>query len=257
MVLPSLFVSHGSPELPLLQGSVVEFLKGLGDKIPRPQAIVAISAHWGSAFPLVTANPHPSTIHDFGGFPDALYRLQYPAPGDPQLAARIVKLLQDEGIRAELDPTRGLDHGTWTPLLLVYPQAEIPVIQVSLQPHLGTAHHLALGSALQSLRHEGILVLASGGATHNLRAFGSYPYDADPPLWVSQFQDWMTQAVTEGRVDDLLHYRDLAPHAARNHPTEEHLLPLFVAMGAGGSVGQLIHQSTTYGVFSMAAYAFG
>lgn len=254
---PAVFISHGSPELPLQSGSVVDFLKQLGTQLGQPKAILCISAHWGTRRPAVNGTLAPPTIHDFSGFSPKLYRLQYPAPADPELGDQVVDLLNSAGIESEVNPERGLDHGAWNPLMLMYPAANIPVIQLSIQPRLGTLHHLVVGQALEPLRDQGILVLASGGATHNLREFGGYAYNAAPPHWVSQFDEWLKDAVTMGKVEQLLNYRDLAPHAVRNHPTEEHLLPLFMAMGAGGvTKGTQLHSSFTYGVFSMAAYAF-
>ncbi|HEY9735252.1 MAG TPA: class III extradiol ring-cleavage dioxygenase, partial [Trichocoleus sp.] len=173
------------------------------------------------------------------------------------LAKRVVELLSDAGLQAETHPSRGLDHGVWTPLMLAYPEAQIPVTQLSIQPGLGPEHHLMLGRALEPLRDEGVLILASGAATHNLWAFNS-AYEAAPPEWVVAFDQWLEDAIAQHAVPNLLNYRQLAPHAADNHPTEEHLLPLFVALGAAGEQGQgrQIHHSYTYGVFSMAAYAF-
>jgi 4,5-DOPA dioxygenase extradiol len=184
----------------------------------------------------VSAPTANETIHDFRGFPAALYDMRYPAPPAPDVAAASVSLLREAGIRAVIDLERGLDHGAWVPLMLMYPGADIPVAQVSVQTALGPAHHLRLGEALAALRAEGVLILGSGAYTHNLmelrslRAVGA----GDEPDWVRGFADWADAALEEGRVDDMLAYRRLAPHGARNHPTEEHLLPLFVAMGAGG-----------------------
>ena len=258
MSSPTIFLSHGSPELPLQSGAAPDFLKQLGTLLGKPKAILAISAHWGTRHPVVSAVEKPQTIYDFSGFPAELYRLRYPAPGAPGLAARVIELLTAAGIEGSVSPDRGLDHGAWTPLMLMYPAADVPVTQLSIQPHLSPAHHLALGRALEPLRHEGVLILASGSATHNLWEFGGYTYDAVAPNWVTQFADWLTDAVTQGKVEELLNYRQLAPHAARNHPTEEHLLPLFVALGAGGTDvrGYPLHSSFTYGVFSMAVYMF-
>lgn len=255
---PIIFVSHGAPSLVLEDCAARDFLKRLGSELGAPRAIVAISAHWASESPALTGTANPDTIHDFYGFPDALYRLRYPAPGAPQLAAQICELIHAGGFECEIDPQRGLDHGTWSPLLLMYPQAQVPVVQIAIQPHRGAAHHFALGAALASLRDEGILIMGSGGATHNLgqiRGGGNPP----APKWVSAFAEWLTDAVTDGRSAELVNYRRVAPCAAENHPSEEHFLPLIVAAGAAGegARGRCLHSSYTYGVLSMASYAFG
>jgi len=256
-MLPTLFVSHGAPDLPIRTGSASEFLRSLHQHLPPPKAILVISAHWYSDIPAVSATVNPQTIHDFSGFPQALYKLNYPAPGSPELAQRIITLLAQSGIFCEAHPSRGFDHGTWTPLILAYPAATIPVVQLSIQYHQDVIYHRHLGQALASLRQDGVLILGSGSATHNLGAFGN-DYDAPPLHWVQQFDDWLATTIEQGDWNSLMHYRDCAPYAQQNHPTEEHLLPLFVALGAGGMnvKGKRIHSSYTYGAFSMAAYAF-
>lgn len=255
---PVLFVSHGAPTLAIEQGPAREFLANLGAALGRPKAILVVSAHWETAQPEVTAAQKPETIHDFYGFPKELYSLRYPAPGAPQLAGRVEALLRSAGLPAEVVPERGLDHGAWVPLMLAFPQADIPVTQLSLQTRLGTAHHFKLGEILRPLRDEGVLILASGSATHNLREFGRHAYDAPPPQWVADFNEWLAAAVEAGRTQELLDYRKKAPHAVRNHPTEEHLFPLFVALGAAtpDTQSQRIHSSYTYGVIAMDAYRF-
>jgi 4,5-DOPA dioxygenase extradiol len=255
-MLPSLFISHGSPMLAITPAPARDFLTGFGSLFPRPKAILVASAHWETARPAVNAVARNDTIHDFGGFPRPLYALSYPAPGDPALAERVSDLLCAAGLASEIDHARGLDHGAWIPLLLAYPGADIPVLQVSVQSHLGPAHHLQLGQALAPLRAEGVLVIGSGSFTHDLRRFRGQPIDAPEAPDVTEFSDWMDSALTEGRTCDLLTYRNKAPHAADEHPTEEHLLPLFVALGAGGGKAQRIHQSTNYGVLRMDAYSF-
>ncbi len=255
--LPTIFLSHGAPDLPIRDGAVTDFLKSLHQRFPKPQAILVISAHWNSRKPTVSKAIQPQTIYDFGGFPDAVYQLSYPAPGAPVLADRVVSLLTQAGISSQTHPTRGLDHGAWTPLILAYPDADIPVTQLSIQYGGSALHHFRIGQALEALRSEGVLILASGSATHNLWAFDSQ-YDAPPPDWVKVFDDWLAERIAEGNWDAVLNYQQIAPYAAKNHPTDEHLLPLFVALGAGGSgvKGERLHQGYTYGAFSMAAYAF-
>lgn len=257
--MPVLFVSHGAPTLPLESSAAHDFLAGLGAALGRPRAILAVSAHWETGQPAVSTAVRPETIYDFHGFPQALYRLRYPAPGAPQLAARVAGLLAASGMPARPDPQRGLDHGAWTPLILMYPQADIPVTQLSIQPQAGAEYHLKLGEALRPLRDEGVLILASGSVTHNLHEFrGGAGRDAQPPAWVTEFNEWLAAALIEGRRADLCAYRSRAPHAARNHPTEEHLLPLLVAAGAGGTdlKARRLHSSYAYGVIGMDAYRF-
>jgi 4,5-DOPA dioxygenase extradiol len=258
MTLPSLFLSHGAPTLPLTESPAREFLVGLGRRLPRPKAILVVSAHWETAQPELNAIERNDTIHDFYGFPRALYDLRYPAPGAPELAAEIAAQLKAAGLDATLDGSRGLDHGAWVPLLLMYPQADIPVLQLSIQTERGPKHHLDIGRALQALREQDVLVIGSGSFTHNLMEFRGARLDDPPPPWVDAFADWVDDAVTENRVDDLLDYRRLAPYARNNHPTEEHFLPLFAALGAAGegARAERLHTSSTYSVLRMDVYAF-
>ena len=255
---PALFVSHGSPTLPLERGEAVDFLRQLGRSLGRPEAILAVSAHWDTARPAVSSVEEPETIYDFYGFPEELYRLRYPAPGAPGMAKRAASLLADAGMQPQVDPQRGLDHGAWTSLMLMYPQADIPVTQLSIQSRLGPAHHVRLGEALRPLREEGVLIFASGGATHNLRELRHQRGNPEPQPWVVEFNEWLAGAVLSQRTDDLVNYRERAPHAVRNHPTDEHLIPLFVALGAGGpgADAQRLHSSISSGVISMDAYRF-
>jgi 4,5-DOPA dioxygenase extradiol len=251
--LPSLFVSHGAPNLVVSDTAARAFLQDLGRELPRPEAILVVSAHWESERPKVGTAAEPETIHDFRGFDEA--RLRYPAPGAPDLARRAATLLGEAGVGASEDPARGLDHGAWVPLMLLYPAADVPVTQVSVQPALGPEHHLRIGQALRSLRDDRILVMGSGALTHNLAEARGYGMHDPAPHWVVEFGRWMHAAVEAGRTEDLLDYRTRARYGARNHPTEEHLLPLFAAMGAGGP-GRRLHTSETYGVLMMDVYAF-
>jgi 4,5-DOPA dioxygenase extradiol len=256
--LPAIFISHGAPDLPLRPSATRDFLIQLGRQLDRPQAILVISAHWNTTQPLVSAVAQPETIHDFGGFPAELYRLQYPAPGAPQLADRIDRLLKEFGFDSEVVTSRGLDHGAWNPLMLMYPDADIPVTQLSIQPHRDPDYHVRLGQAIESLRSEGVLILASGTATHNLWELGGYRDEDPPPAWVADFADWLAQKVIAGDRSALIDYQRQAPYAKRNHPTPEHLLPLFVAIGAGGEGAKVnqLHSSYTYGILNMSAFSF-
>jgi 4,5-DOPA dioxygenase extradiol len=258
MTMPSLFLSHGAPTLPLTDTPARAFLTRIHDLLPRPTAILVVSAHWESEQPTLNAVDWNETIHDFYGFPRPLYDLRYPAPGQPQLATRIADLLDQVGFATRLDRHRGLDHGAWVPLLLMYPHADIPVLQLSVQPHLGPSHHLRLGRALAPLRNEGVLIVGSGSFTHDLSEFRGHRPDDPAPGWVNDFADWFDRALNEHRGDDLLNYRRLAPFAVKNHPTEEHLLPLYVALGAAGDDAAItrLHASSTYAVLRMDVYAF-
>lgn len=257
MVKP-LFLSHGAPTLPFDDVPARTFLRSLGAGLERPKAILVISAHWETWAPCVSAAGRNTTLHDFYGFAPALYQLDYPAPGDAPLAGRIASLLAEAGLTCAIDEARGLDHGAWVPLMLAWPHADIPVVQLSLQSHLGPAHHLQIGRALAPLVHEDVLIIGSGSFTHDLSSWRGQAGMAEPE-WVTRFADWFSQALIEQRTDDLLAYRTLAPFAVRNHPSEEHLLPLFVALGAAGpdAITQPLHASCTFGVLRMDAFAFG
>lgn len=255
---PAVFVSHGAPTLAVEQNDTVEFLKRLGGELGRPESILCVSAHWNTEAPSVSGAERPETIHDFGGFSEELYRMRYLAPGAPNLAGRVRKLLDEAGCNCTVSPTRGLDHGAWVPLKLIYPEADVPVTQLSVQPLLGPEHHFKMGRALASLRAEGVLILATGSATHNLSRIG---HTEVPPAWASEFDEWLFRKVSDGAHEELLDYRRFAPHAAVAHPTDEHLLPLFVALGAGSggfaTRGRSLHRGWTWGSLSMAAYSFG
>ncbi|SEQ37241.1 DODA-type extradiol aromatic ring-opening family dioxygenase [Pseudomonas soli] len=249
-MLPSLFISHGSPMLALQPGASGPALAALARALPRPKAIVVVSAHWESRELLVMSNPHPQTWHDFHGFPPALYAVHYPAPGEPALAQRLAGLLG-----ARLDEQRPFDHGAWVPLALMYPQAEIPVVQVSLPSQAGPALQLKVGQALAQLGEEGILLIGSGSITHNL---GELDWHAGPDAvepWALAFRDWVVEQLKAGDEAALMDYRRQAPFAVRNHPSDEHLLPLFFAMGAGERFG-IVHQGFTLGALGMDIYRF-
>ena len=254
-MLPSLFISHGSPMLALEPGASGPALKRLAAALERPHAIVVVSAHWESRELLVSSSPQPDTWHDFGGFPAALYAVQYPAPGDPALAKQVSELLCAAGIPARLDPQRPFDHGTWVPLSLMYPKADIPVVQVSLPTQLGPKLQEMVGAALASLREQNILLIGSGSITHNL---GELDWRAGPESiepWALAFRDWMIEKLKAGDTPALHDYRQQAPFAVRNHPSDEHLLPLYFARGAGEQFG-IVHQGFTLGALGMDIYRF-
>jgi 4,5-DOPA dioxygenase extradiol len=235
------------------------FLEELGASMPRPAAIVVASAHWETAgSPAVSFAEQPQTIHDFGGFPAALFKMQYPARGAPDVAAKAAALLEKGGYAVQRNKTRGLDHGAWVPLKLMYPEADIPVLQVSLVRGASPSEHERLGAALAPLRDENILIIGSGSLTHNLYEFRGQDVDASVQSWVSGFSTWMHDMLQDKQRDALLDYRQRAPFAERNHPTEEHLLPLFVAMGAAGEgvAAERLHSSVEYGILAMDVYSF-
>lgn len=254
-LMPTLFISHGPPSIALMENPAAAFLRSLGEQLPRPEAIVCASAHWEAWRPMVTSGAAPATIHDFGG-PPQLFQLRYPAPGAPDLATEILSLLAKNGIEGMPDPDRGLDHGAWVPLMMAYPEAEIPVLQVSVQTERDAAWHCRFGEALAPLRERGVLIVGSGGAVHNLEEIGGYALDAPPPEYVRRFDEWLSAAATAAENDALLDYRRRAPEPDRCHPwPAEHFLPFFVPLGAGRGVRACrIHQGFMYGTLSMAAY---
>lgn len=257
--LPALFISHGSPMLALNAGQAGAAWKRIAANLPRPRAIVVASAHWLTAIPAVSSTATPATIHDFYGFPEPLFRLRYTPPGSPALAEVLAQRLVDAGLEAGVDPARGLDHGAWVPLMNMYPEANIPTFQLAIQPRNTPEHHWRVGQALRSLASEGVLVLASGSMTHNLRelAFGA-PEDSAAYDYVPVFANWMREALIKRDLPSLFDYRNRAPEAARAHPTEEHLLPLFVALGAGSDDGAVerLYAGITEGGLAMDCYAF-
>ncbi|MCE9678676.1 dioxygenase [Shewanella sp. AS1] len=269
-LMPSLFVSHGSPMLALEDSDNAAFLTELGGKLLKPKGIVVFSAHTDSqAGVRITAGEQPKTVHDFYGFPDALYRIEYRAPGAPALAEKVANLLKAGGLDAVLDKQMGWDHGLWNPLCRLYPQADIPVVQVSLDTSKGAKYHYQLGKALSSLRAQGVLILGSGGISHNLREIFSRPGDPDRVEKMQAFVRWIADGVAKQDLSSLLDYEAKAPYARFNHPTVEHLMPFYVALGAGqaeadtdldtesGSRPALrLHQSVEMQILALDSYAW-
>lgn len=257
--LPALFLAHGAPTMALQPGQAGAALAQAAASLPRPRAIVVVSAHWQTPRPTIGTAPELKTIHDFHGFPPDLYRIRHPAQSHPGIAEQVRQRLGEDGIEVEIDKQRGLDHGAWTPLLLMYPQADIPIVPLSLQSGLGPEHHLRVGRILAPLLADGVLLLASGNITHNLGDFcKSFAETTGTPTYVAEFADWIWQRLATGDEEALLAYRQRAPNAVRAHPTEEHLLPLYVALGAAGADyrPERLYQGIASVVLAMDSYAF-
>ncbi|MCF8980855.1 DODA-type extradiol aromatic ring-opening family dioxygenase [Pseudomonas syringae] len=255
-MFPSLFISHGSPMLALQPGESGPALARLAAEMPRPRAIVMVSAHWESHELLVNGNPQPETWHDFGGFAAELFAVQYPAPGLPDLTREVVELLAASDLPARIDSRRPFDHGVWVPLSLMYPQADIPVVQISLPSRQGPELQTRVGKALAGLRAVDVLIIGSGSITHNLGELNWNGDSARVEPWAQAFRDWMIDKLASDDESALHQYRSLAPHAVRAHPSEEHLLPLYFARGAGGAFS-VAHQGFTMGALGMDIYRFG
>ena len=260
--LPALFVSHGAPLFAIEPGDTGPALRRWAQALPAApelRGIVILSPHWMARAPAVMTHPAPPTWHDFGGFPEALYQLQYPAPGSPALAREVLDLLQAAGIEAQGDAQRPLDHGAWVPLMHLFPEAGVPVVQVALPLRWGPSEVFDLGRALQGLRERGVLVIGSGSMTHNLGEF--FGGAREPAPYVLEYSRWVESAVSRGDLAALLDYRNRAPHAQRAHPSEDHFLPIFFALGAAGWGGDAALQTdylsreVMYGVLAMDAFA--
>jgi 4,5-DOPA dioxygenase extradiol len=230
--LPTVFVSHGSPMLALESGATGQAWRALGSTLARPRAIVALSAHWSAPITTIGSGARHDTIHDFYGFPAALYQLRYDSPGDPTLAQQLSNALEQAGWPVRLDAQRGLDHGAWVPLRAMYPEADIPVVPVSINAHRDPSYHYRLGQVLRPALPDDVLLLASGSLTHNLQEFEPGRGHEPAAGYVQEFQDWMHRHLQAGDLASLLDYRRQAPAAARAHPSDEHLLPLYAALGA-------------------------
>ena len=252
---PAVFVSHGAPTVALERDGYTAALAALGERI-RPAAVTVVSAHWQTHGAVgVTASPHPRTLHDFGGFPEALYRLQYPAPGDPALAAEVVERLSAAGFPAGADPGRGLDHGAWVPLKIMYPTADIPVVQISL-PDAEPEELWRLGQALAPLRDRGVLLLGSGGVVHNLGLLDLSRKERPAEPWAAEFDRWVAERLAARDWPALLGYRERAPHAARAAPTSEHFDPIFPVLGAAadGENAVPVFEGFHYGSLGMRSF---
>ena len=258
MTQPALFLSHGAPDLALADSPARRFLQQLGRSLERPDAIVIASAHHEAAGPAVRAPERFSTWHDFGNFDQRLFELRYEPPGSAALGDEVFGLLSDAGLEPVRDDSTAIDHGAWVPLSLLFPEADVPVVMVSIDPSQGSHWHERVGAALEPLRGRNVLLIGSGSISHNLRAiFSSRP--GEDRAWVDRFTSWLEAGVRSGDREKLLSAMATAPDAARNHPTDEHLLPFFFALGAGGEggAGARLHHSYTHELLAMDAYAFG
>ena len=253
---PSLFVSHGAPTFALEPGLLGPRLQDFGTRHAGIRAALVFSAHWQTRGVEVMTTVAPATVHDFGGFPDALYQMRYPARGAPEIAAEAAKLLTGSGFAVKASAQQGLDHGAWVPLRFVYPKADIPVFQVSMPFDLDAQGAGRLGAALAPLRASGVMILGSGSLTHNLSEFR--PGSSQAAAYVGEFRDWIHGVVGRNDMESLLRYRELAPHARRAHPTEEHFLPLVVAMSAhrSGDRVEILEGGIDYGILSMDSFAW-
>lgn len=255
--LPTIFVSHGAPTFVLEPGIAGPALRALGRALPRPAAVLVVSAHWLAPQVQVSLAAQPATIHDFSGFERSLYDLRYPAAGHPALAQQTLDVLRAAGWSAAPNATRGLDHGAWVPLTFLYPDADVPVFQVSMPMRFDAAGAWSLGEALRPLADQGVLIVGSGSLTHNLHeaVMGA----SDTPPYVHEFIAWVQEAVVRGDRTQLRQSLALAPHAARAHPTAEHFWPLLVAAGAAREIlpATLIQGGVEHRVVSMDSYVFG
>ena len=262
--LPTFYISHGGGPWPWVEGRMRETHRNLEaalQNMPQlvgttPKAVVMISAHWEEKNFTVQSNPNPSMLYDYNNFPANTYQVRYPAPGAPQLAEQVQALLQDAGIAARLDPARGFDHGTFVPMAVIYPDADVPIVQLSLKRDLDPQAHLAAGRALASLRKEGVLIVGSGSSYHNLRMMG--PEAKEPS---AAFDAWLQQSL-EGKDFDsrtsALASWETAPSARVSHPREEHLLPLMVAVGAAehDAATRFYNENTFFGNGSVSSFMF-
>ncbi|SDI02774.1 dioxygenase family protein [Alteribacillus bidgolensis] len=260
-MIPSFFIAHGAPLLALENNSYTQFLHQLGQELPRPQAIVLFSAHWESPAQMVSEVEEYETIHDFGGFPEELFRMNYPANGYPELAKEIENIFSHHGISYHMDATRGLDHGAWVVLKLLYPNADIPVVSMSVNPALSPQEQYKIGKALTSLREKDVMVIGSGGLVHNLSILRMDKDDDKVEEWVLEFDEWLKQTVNNWDTETLFDYQNQAPHASKAVPPfgKEHFIPLFYAMGAADNkqTARLLHNSYRYRNLSHSIWQFG
>lgn len=254
-MIPSIFLCHGGPTIVIEKNSYTDFLKDLGKKL-NPKAIVIFTAHWESKTTQISSIENTyDMIYDFSGFPKNLYSIKYPAKGSVELAKKIQSMLSNNGIESKLDEKRGLDHGSWDVLHLMYPQANIPVVQVSIDPFLAMNKQYEIGRAIKDLGKQDVLVIGSGSTVHNLH---TVDWNAETvESWAVEFDNWLIEKVENNDVESLFNYRQLAPHAKHAVPREEHFVPIFIAMGSGNNdKPHLLHQSYIYGTLSYICFEF-
>ncbi|XP_065876042.1 extradiol ring-cleavage dioxygenase [Euphorbia lathyris] len=255
------YLSHGSPMMSIDESIPArQFFQSWRNDIctETPKAILMISGHWDTRDPSVNVVSRNETIYDFYGFPDPMYKLKYTPPGAPELAKRVKELLIESGFkRVQEDSKRGLDHGAWVPMMFMYPDADIPVCQLSIQSEKDGSYHYNMGRALAPLKEEGVLIIGSGATTHNLRALQSH-HAGSTPSWAVEFDTWLRDALLQGRYDDVNQFYEKAPHGKMAHPWPDHFYPLHVAMGAAGenAKAKQIHQSWSNGSLSYSSYQF-
>jgi len=254
--MPAVFISHGSPMVALQRGDYQDALAAFGGAL-RPKAIVAISAHWSSGKAIgITGSMRHSTVHDFGGFPRELYELTYNAPGSPELAQRIVGFLAQAGWQSAITENRGLDHGVWIPLRLIFPAADIPVVALSVPLQHSPAELYRIGEVLAPLRREGVMILGSGGIVHNLHLVHFEDEHAPVNAWAAEFDSWFRDTVQQQNLPDLLDFASKAPNARLAVPTFEHFAPVFVVLGAGNrGDASTIYEGFVHGNISMRSFA--
>jgi 4,5-DOPA dioxygenase extradiol len=252
----SLFISHGAPDLLIRDTPAHNFLKTLGEKFEKPKAIVVFSAHYESDVIEITGNLKLDTIYDFGGFLPELYKISYPASGAPDLALKLSKIFNDLGFSTKINPKRGLDHGAWVPLKLMFPEADIPVIQISLQVNEDAIYHYKIGRIVAQLKEQNILIIGSGSVTHNL-AMAFQNKEKPTPIWVEKFSEEINRSLANQDLAAIINWHDLE-YAQENHPSFEHFIPLIIALGAAGAnfKAQRLHHSFDYSVLAMDCYVF-
>ena len=254
---PTCFISHGAPSFAIEQDELSDYLYDLGQSLKNVKAILIVSPHWQTQQLEVMTTAKPTTIHDFYGFPEALYSLQYPASGNPSLARQVIELLAQHKIDATENSSQGYDHGAWVPLIHLLPKHQLPVFQISLPTNFNPKMTFDLGKAIASLRDEGVMIIGSGGLTHNL--YELQPKESKPEHYIEEFVNWMDDKVKSRDFEQLVNYRTLAPHSKRAHPTDEHLLPLFIALGASDDNEELtiVENQIYYGILSTKSYFWG
>ncbi len=255
-MMPSLFIAHGAPSLALEENAYTEFLQELGQTLPKPKAIVLFSAHWEATTQQVSSVAEYETIYDFGGFQPELYQIKYPAQGHAETTAEVERLFTEAGIPVQTDDVRGLDHGAWVVLRLLYPDADIPVVALSVNRYLTGEQQYQVGQALASLREQDVLVIGSGGTVHNLRRLNWGSNEIDP--WALEFDNWLQDKLENWDTESLFAYDTLAPSAQAAVPTPEHFVPLLLAMGAGDRNKQatLMFKAYQLGNLSLSCWKF-